>query len=49
MILPAVLLLAYWLTLMLGPVSIFRYSVVAIACVPIFIAALSVIRGKFAN
>lgn len=39
-IIPALFFMCYWLTLLFGPVSIYRYGVVALACAPIFISIL---------
>lgn len=40
LILPSLFFFCYWFTLFFGPVSIYRYGVVAAACAPIFIAVM---------
>ena len=40
-LIPALFFFTYWLTLLLGPVSIYRYTMVVFVCVPIFISVLT--------
>lgn len=50
LLIPALFLWSYWLTLYLGPISLYwRYTMVACACAPLFVCALFAMKRVWAG